>query len=144
MPKSQVGSFVFMLIVTGLLNLLFPYLFLFDLLFLFVCNADLLLFIIDRNSLVETLCFDWNLRFILEPRWFNKALELSPKVLWVRTIWSSLIQWIDVMTRNPEKHLSFGQNKISLKEEKSFDLKLIILWKFFGVRSRGLNSGYES
>jgi hypothetical protein len=59
MPKYQVGSSVFMLIVTGLLNLLFPYLFylLFDLLFLFVRNADLLyvLFTIDRNSLVETL-----------------------------------------------------------------------------------------
>jgi len=40
MPKYQVGSFVFMLIVTGLLNLLFAY---FDFL-LFVCNTALLLF----------------------------------------------------------------------------------------------------
>ncbi len=44
MPKNQVGSLVFMLIVTGLLNLLFTYFFFFDLLFLFVCNAVLLLF----------------------------------------------------------------------------------------------------
>ena len=42
MPKNQVGAFVFMLIVTGLLNLLFSYLFLFlcfDL--LFVCKMSL-------------------------------------------------------------------------------------------------------
>ena len=39
MPKYQVGAFVFMFIVTGLLNLLFSYFYLFDLLFLFVCNA---------------------------------------------------------------------------------------------------------
>ena len=44
MPKNQVGSLVFMLIVTGLLNLLFTYFFFFDLLFLFVWNAVLLLF----------------------------------------------------------------------------------------------------
>ena len=45
--KYQVGSFVFMLIVTGLLNPLFTYFFFFIffyLLFLFVCNAVLLLF----------------------------------------------------------------------------------------------------
>jgi len=44
MPKNQVGSLVFMLIVPGLLNLLFTYFFFFHLLFLFVCNAALLLF----------------------------------------------------------------------------------------------------
>ena len=43
MPKNQVGAFVFMLIVTGLLNLLFTYfIFCFD--FLFVWNAALFLF----------------------------------------------------------------------------------------------------
>lgn len=45
MSKNQVGAFVFMLIVTGLLNLLFTYLFLFlcfD--FLFVWNVALFLF----------------------------------------------------------------------------------------------------
>jgi len=57
MPKNQVDSLVFMLIVTGLLNLLFTYFIFFDLLFLFVCNAALLyiFFIIDRNFLVKTL-----------------------------------------------------------------------------------------
>lgn len=56
MPKYQVGACVFMLIITGLLNLLFPY-FIFELLFLFVRNAAFVLFsiIIDRNSLVKTL-----------------------------------------------------------------------------------------
>lgn len=42
MPKRQVGSFLFILIITGLLNLLFPYFFIFfDL--LFVWNPTLLL-----------------------------------------------------------------------------------------------------
>lgn len=43
-PKNQVGALVFMLIVTGLLNLLFTYFFFFHLLFLFVCNVAFLLF----------------------------------------------------------------------------------------------------
>lgn len=45
MPKSQVGSLVFILIVTGLLNILFTSLFflLFVLFFICVCNATLLL-----------------------------------------------------------------------------------------------------
>lgn len=118
MPKYQVGSFIFMLIVTGLLNYLFPYFVFFDLLFVFVCNAAFVFFIIDRNSLVKTLWIDWNLRFILEPRWFNKTFKLSPKIPWVRTIGSSFIQWIDIMTKNPKKHLSFGQNKHKQEFEK--------------------------
>ena len=44
MPKYQVGSFIFMLIVTGLLNYLFPYFVFFDLLFVFVCNASFVFF----------------------------------------------------------------------------------------------------
>ena len=59
------------------------------------CGFILVFFIFDRNSLVKTLWINWNFRFIPEPRWFNKTFKLSPKILWVRTIGSSLIQWIE-------------------------------------------------
>ena len=43
MPKSQVSSLAFILLVTGLLTILFTWIFLFVLFWICVCNATLLL-----------------------------------------------------------------------------------------------------
>ena len=58
MPKFQVGSIVFILILTGLLNPLFSYLFFFDLCLCVMWLYFFVFFIIDRNSLVKTLWID--------------------------------------------------------------------------------------
>ena len=113
--------------------------------FFFICYFDLcvmrfdyciVFFIIGRNSLVKTLWIDWNLRFILKPRWFHKTFKLSPKIPWVRTVGSSLIQWINIMTKNPKKHLSFGQNKHKQEFER------IKIFRF--ITSNSLNIKYKS
>lgn len=126
MPKNQVGAFVFMVTLPGLLSFLFTYFSLLLLFYLwFVCNVPFFLsfFFIDRNYLVKTLWINSNLKFILEPRWFKKTFKLSPTIPWVKTLGLSLIQWLANNSKYKAKACSLIKKNINqrLKEENKMD-----------------------
>ena len=136
-PKYQVGSSVFFDVdhYRPLESSLPHFFLLFDFLFFCVMRIDSC-FTIDRNLLVETLWINWNPRFILEPRWFNKA---KPQAKLKNSLSKNplmITYSMNVMTQqNLEKELSFGQKKVWKKKIIWFRKYLFYL-KFF-------ESGFE-
>lgn len=130
-----------MLILTGLLNLLFTHLIfsLIEYFFFVYLMQPYRCFLYFYYWLIGIFLLRFyksigNLRFILEPRWFKKTFKVSTKIPWARIVVSSLMEWINIMTKNPKRELSFYfyQNEISIDKEfqKSFHLDFRIFWNF--------------